>query len=60
MIKKNVKGQGIVEYAGALVVAALIISAAVAFAPQAVGTLFTNIVNNISTFLMAELPTATP
>lgn len=54
---KAKKGQGVVEYAGALVVAAVIISAVVALAPDALDTMFTNVLDNIQAFLESNTPT---
>lgn len=55
MMKQAKKGQGVVEYAGALVVAAVIVSAAIAFAPATLSGMFETILGSIETFFNGEV-----
>lgn len=50
------KGQGVIEYAGALVVAAVLVSAVLAIGPTGINTLFTNILNSVQTYMTGQLP----
>jgi Flp pilus assembly pilin Flp len=45
---KKKKGQGVVEYAGALVIGAAVVAAALAVGPDMIKTIFTNIQTQIS------------
>jgi Flp pilus assembly pilin Flp len=58
MISKKAKGQGAVEYAGAIVVAAAIVGAVLAFGPDNLSTMFNSIITTISTNLNAQANTA--
>lgn len=49
--KKGKKGQGMVEYAGALLVATAIVVGLIATAPGLLNTLFTNTLTSVSTQL---------
>lgn len=51
MINKRAKGQGIVEYAGAILVATAIVAALVTAAPTQLTTFFNNVVSSVSTSL---------
>jgi len=50
------KGQGVIEYAGALVVAAVLVAAVLAIGPTGINTLFTNILNSVQTYMTGQLP----
>lgn len=61
MIKKAMKkqkGQGVIEYAGALVIAAVLVAAVLAIGPDGIETLFTDIMTSVQTYFTGELPTA--
>ena len=55
MFNQKKKGQGVVEYAGAIVVAAAIVAAVLSFAPTALSSLFTDIIGAIKTFFQGEI-----
>jgi hypothetical protein len=44
------KGQGVVEYAGALVIAAVIVATVLAIAPTAMGDIYNTVYGAIDTF----------
>jgi Flp pilus assembly pilin Flp len=46
---KKRKGQGVVEYAGALVVAAVIVGAALSFGPTMINTIFNQVQTRVTT-----------
>lgn len=50
------KGQGVIEYAGALVIAAVLVAAVLAIGPTGITNLFTNILNSVQTFFTGKLP----
>lgn len=50
------RGQGVIEYAGALVIAAVLVAAVINVGPKAVEGLFTNILDSVQTFFTAKLP----
>ncbi len=52
--KKN-KGQGVIEYAGALVIAAVLVAAVLAIGPDGIGQLFQNIMDTVEAFFTGEL-----
>jgi len=54
--RKSEKGQGVIEYAGALVVAAVMVAAVLAIGPDGIKTLFTNILNSVQTYMTGQLP----
>ena len=54
MIKKQ-KGQGVIEYAGALVIAAVLVATVLAVGPDGIETLFTDIMTSVQTFFDGEL-----
>jgi hypothetical protein len=56
MKSQKKKGQGVVEYAGALVVAALVVGAVVGTAPGALSGLFTGVTTSIQTYFTGLLP----
>lgn len=56
MACKAPKGQGVIEYAGALVVAAVMVAAVLAIGPSGINTLFTNILNSVQTYMTGQLP----
>ncbi len=47
---KKAKGQGVIEYAGALVIAAVIVSLVLAAGPTGIQTVFTDILTAVSAF----------
>ena len=53
--QKAKKGQGVVEYAGALVVAALVVAAVIASGPGAIDGLFGSVTSGIESTLTADL-----
>jgi Flp pilus assembly pilin Flp len=52
---KKHKGQGVIEYAGALVIAAALVAAVLTVGPTAITDLFTNIMTTVSGYLEGEL-----
>lgn len=54
MLKKN-KGQGVIEYAGALVIAAVLVATVLAIGPEGVQNLFNNILTKVNDFFTAEI-----
>lgn len=54
--KASRKGQGVIEYAGALVIAAVLVAAVLAIGPTGISNLFTNILNKVQTFFTGKLP----
>lgn len=52
---KSQKGQGVVEYAGALVIAAAIVAAVLAVGPSGIGTLLSTITGAISTYFSGKV-----
>lgn len=55
-LKKN-KGQGVVEYVGALVVAAVLVAGILAIGPSGLGDIFTNILDAIEAYFTGQVPT---
>lgn len=55
-MKKAVKGQGVVEYAGALVVAAVIVGGIIALGPDGIANIFNSILTSVSAYFTASLP----
>jgi hypothetical protein len=51
------KGQGVVEYAGALVIAAMIVAAGIIVVPPNFAALINTIYTSMSSFLSGQLPT---
>ncbi|MDX2083811.1 MAG: Flp family type IVb pilin [Candidatus Melainabacteria bacterium] len=58
LLYKKAKGQGVVEYAGALVVAAALVAAVLLIGPDAIQGMFQNIIDTITQFLEAQLDAA--
>lgn len=54
LLKKSAKGQGVVEYAGALVVAALVVAAVIGIGPDSIETMFDSLLTSISDSLTGE------
>ncbi len=54
--RKSTKGQGVIEYAGALVVAAVMVAAVLAIGPSGIKTLFSSMLSSIQTYLTGQLP----
>lgn len=54
MMKKS-KGQGVIEYAGALVIAAVLVATVLAVGPAGIQELFTNILTSVQEFFGASL-----
>jgi hypothetical protein len=50
------RGQGVIEYAGALVVAAVMVAAVLAIGPTGIKSLFTDILNSVQTYMKGQLP----
>jgi Flp pilus assembly pilin Flp len=57
LMNKKSKGQGVIEYAGALVIAAVLVAAVLAIGPDGITTIFTEILTNVQGFLTGQLPT---
>jgi hypothetical protein len=55
-IDRAQKGQGVIEYAGALVIAAVLVAAVLAIGPNGISTLFTTILTSVQTYLTGQLP----
>lgn len=53
----NKQGQGVIEYAGALVIAAVLVAAVLAVGPTGISNLFTDILNSVQTYFTGQLPT---
>jgi hypothetical protein len=51
------KGQGVIEYAGALVIAAVLVAAVLAIGPTGISNLFTDILNSVQSYFTGQLPT---
>lgn len=54
ILYRKQKGQGVVEYAGALVIAAAIVAAVLAVGPGSIGTIISTITGAISTYLSGK------
>jgi hypothetical protein len=54
--RKAQKGQGVIEYAGALVIAAVLVAAVLAIGPGGIKTLFTTILTSVQTYMTGQLP----
>ena len=54
MMKKS-KGQGVIEYAGALVIAAVLVAAVLAVGPDGISTLFTDILTTVQEFFTGAM-----
>jgi len=50
------KGQGVIEYAGALVIAAVLVAAVLAIGPTGISNLFTDILNSVQSYFTGQLP----
>lgn len=57
MAKKARKGQGVIEYAGALVIAAVLVAAVINIGPDAISGLFTDILDSVKSFFHGKVPT---
>ena len=55
--RKADKGQGVIEYAGALVIAAVLVAAVINVGPDAIKNLFTNILGKVQTYFTSKMPT---
>ena len=55
MIKKQ-KGQGVIEYAGALVIAAVLVAAVLAIGPSGIETLFTDLLESVQSYFTGQMP----
>ncbi|MGE0199513.1 MAG: hypothetical protein AB7P76_00950 [Candidatus Melainabacteria bacterium] len=53
-MKKN-KGQGVIEYAGALVIAAVLVATVLAVGPDGIETLFNDILTSVQSFFSDQL-----
>lgn len=54
--RKN-KGQGVIEYAGALVIAAVLVAAVIGVGPDAIKLLFTNLLTSVQSYFTNKMPT---
>ena len=54
--QKKFKGQGVIEYAGALVVAAIIVAAGIIVVPPNFAALIDTIYTTMATFLTGQMP----
>lgn len=54
--KNAKKGQGVIEYAGALVIAAVLVAAVIAVGPSGIEELFGTILTSVTTQFTQELP----
>lgn len=50
------KGQGVIEYAGALVIAAVLVAAVIGVGPDAITNLFTQILTSVQSFFTSKMP----
>jgi hypothetical protein len=55
MLNKKKKGQGVVEYAGALVIAALIVVAVIAAGPDNLAAMFNAVIGDVQTTMTGQL-----
>lgn len=55
LLKKS-KGQGVIEYAGALVIAAALVAAVITVGPSGISTLFGDILNSVQSYFTGQLP----
>lgn len=55
-LTKKVKGQGVIEYAGALVIAAVLVAAVLAIGPTGISNLFNDIMNSVQSYFTGQLP----
>lgn len=55
LMNKKQKGQGVIEYAGALVIAAVLVATVLAVGPAGIESLFTDIMDSVQTFFEGEL-----
>lgn len=56
MLNRKKKGQGIVEYAGAIIVAAVIVAALIALAPDGIGAAFDTIIDAVGAYMVTLVP----
>lgn len=56
MTRRARKGQGVIEYAGALVVAAALVAAVIAVGPDGIKTLFSDILTAVQGYFKGQLP----
>lgn len=54
--RKFNKGQGVIEYAGALVIAAVLVAAVITVGPTQINTLFTSILSSVQSYFTSKLP----
>lgn len=54
-MNKKQKGQGVIEYAGALVIAAVLVATVLAVGPDGIEELFNNILDTVQGFFDTEL-----
>lgn len=52
---KGKKGQGVIEYAGALVIAAVLVATVLAVGPTGIQTLFNDILTTVQGFFQAQM-----
>lgn len=54
-LRKAERGQGVIEYAGALVIAAVLVATVLAVGPQGIQTLFNSILTSVQSFFQGQL-----
>ncbi len=54
-LAKKKKGQGVIEYAGALVIAAVLVATVLAVGPDGITTLFNDIMSSVQTYFSDSL-----
>ena len=52
---KRSKGQGVIEYAGALVIAAVLVAAVLAVGPTGISDIFANILTAVSAYFDGQI-----
>ena len=57
MTRSARKGQGVIEYAGALVVAAALVAAVIAVGPKGIENLFTDILTSVQAYFKGKIGT---
>lgn len=56
IMTRKTKGQGVVEYAGALVVAAVLVAGVLAAGPAGLGDIFNDILDTVQTYFKGQVP----
>jgi hypothetical protein len=58
MARKAKRGQGVIEYAGALVISTVLVAAVLAVGPNQITTLFSSILGSVQSYFTGQLPGA--